>query len=133
VVIRNSKHIILDVKIGELPSDNKIKLSSRKAPATDTAVTNKRLGLSIIDLTETEREEFGMISGGVLVKNVDAGVARDASIRKGDLISMVNGIEIKNVSHFQETINNITVATTVPVLVYRQRSPLFLAVKIPAK
>ncbi len=133
VVIRNSKLVILDVKIGELPSDNKIKLSSRKAPATDTAVTNKRLGLSIIDLTETEREEFGMISGGVLVKNVDAGVARDASIRKGDLISMVNGIEIKNVSHFQETINNITVATTVPVLVYRQRSPLFLAVKIPAK
>lgn len=133
VVIRNSKLVILDVKIGELPSDNKIKLSSRKASDTDTTVTNKRLGLSIIDLTKTEREEFGMISGGVLVKNVDAGVARDASIRKGDLISMVNGIEIKNVSHFQETINNITAATTVPVLVYRQRSPLFLAVKIPAK
>lgn len=133
VVIRNSKHLTLDVKIGELPSDNKIKLSSRTAPKIDATVTNKRLGLSIIDLTEEEREEFGMISGGILVKSVESGAARDASIRQNDIISMVNGTDIKNVAHFQEIINNITDATTVPVLVYRQRSPLFLAVRIPAK
>lgn len=133
VVIRNSQQITLDVKIGELPSDNEIQLSSRKTSSeTDNTYTDKRIGLTVIDLTEKQREDLGM-NDGVLIKNVEAGAARDASIRQGDLISMVNGIEIKNVKHFQDTIENITVATTVPVLVYRQGSPLFLPLRIPAK
>jgi serine protease Do len=132
VVIRNSKYITLDVKIGELPSDNEIQLSSRKTTLeTDNTYTDKRIGLTVIDLTDKQREELG-INDGVLVKNVEAGTARDASITKGDLISMINGIEITNVKHFQDIIGDIS-AKTVPVLVYRNGSPLFLPLRIPAK
>ncbi|RKZ36216.1 MAG: serine peptidase, partial [Gammaproteobacteria bacterium] len=62
----------------------------------------------------------------------DEGPAYDAGIRKGDVIMMINNIDIKNVSHFKEILSQLE-ATTVPVLIHRRGSPLFLALKIPKK
>ncbi|RKZ38857.1 MAG: serine peptidase [Gammaproteobacteria bacterium] len=130
-VIRQGKEITLQVTIGELPSDDDIQLAVTHQG--DKSAVSTRLGLSIIELNDEKRDELGVSENGVLVRRVnDEGPAYDAGIRKGDVIMMINNIDIKNVSHFKEILSQLE-ATTVPVLIHRRGSPLFLALKIPKK
>ncbi len=129
-VIREGQQVILEVTIGELPSEADIQLVVT-GKETQSAITSKRLALSVIDLDDNKREELSISEGGVLVQGVDAGPARNAGIRKGDVILMIDNINIENVKHFKEIVNQRS-ETTVPVLVHRSGSPLFLALTIPA-
>lgn len=130
IVIRQGKHQTLKVTIAELPSDDDIKLAVTKKGKK--SATSDRLGLSVIDLSDEKREKLGITDGGVLVQGVDTGPARDASIRKDDVIMMINNVNIENVAHFTEVVSKLS-ATTVPILVHRRGSPLFLALNIPAQ
>ena len=129
-VVRKSKSVTLQVTIGELPDDDDIKL----------AITNKRgksaisklLGFGVVDLDDDKREKLGITEGGILVQNVKEGPAQDAGIRKDDVIMMIDNVDVENVLHFKKIVSNLS-ATIVPVLVHRHNSPLFLALKIPAK
>jgi len=129
-VIRKGESVQLAVTIGELPSDDDIKLAVTNKGGK-SAVSN-RLALSVIDLDEAKREKLGITDGGILVREVDPGPAYDAGIRKSDVIMMIDNTDVKNVSHFKEIVGNLS-GTTVPVLIHRRSSPLFLALKIPAK
>ncbi|RKZ79275.1 MAG: serine peptidase, partial [Candidatus Parabeggiatoa sp. nov. 1] len=60
------------------------------------------------------------------------GPAYDAGIRKGDVIMWINNIKIKGVTHFKKIIRQLS-DTSVPVLVHRHGTPLFLPLDIPAK
>ncbi|OQY50882.1 MAG: serine peptidase [Candidatus Parabeggiatoa sp. nov. 2] len=131
-VIRQGKQVTLEVTIGELPSEEDVQLALRGSKGGQSAITSKRLALSVIDLDENKRDELSISEGGVLVQRVDAGPARDADIRKGDVILMINNINIENVNHFKEIVSQES-DTKVPVLVHRRGSPLFLALTIPAK
>lgn len=135
IVIRNGKEETVEVTIGELPSEEDIKLAVNSSGAANIA----HLGLSITDLDEKKRETLGIVEGGVLVRDVEAGPARDAGIRKNDVIMMVDDIDIENVRHFKKIIDekiDEENAKTVRILVYQggsPRSPLFIALKISAK
>jgi serine protease Do len=129
-VIRDGKPVILHVMIGELPSEEDIQ-SVVKNKKTPSAITYKRLALSLIDLDDEKREELSISEGGVLVERVDAGPAHRAGIREEDVILMIDNINIKNVEHFKEIVSQRS-DTKVPVLVHRDGSPLFLALTIPA-
>ncbi len=129
-VIRKGKSVQLAVTIGELPSDDDIKLAVTNKGGK-SAVSN-RLALSVIDLDDEKREKLGITDGGILVRDVDPGPAYDSGIRKGDVIMMIDNTDVSNVSHFTEIVGNLS-ETTIPVLVHRRSSPLFLALKIPAK
>ena len=129
-VTRQGKTVNLEVTIAELPPEDDIKLAvSSKG---DKMITSDRLGLSVTDVSAKQSETEDLPENGVLVTEVDAGAARDAGIRKGDVIVMINNINIKNVSHFKEILGDLE-EKTIPVLIHRQGSPLFLAIKVPAK
>lgn len=129
-VIRQGNPTTLEVTIAELPPEDDIKLAvSSKG---DKTITSDRLGLSVTDLSAKKSETESLPENGVLVVQVEAGAARDAGIRKGDVIVMINNINIKNVSHFKEILADLE-EKTLPVLIHRQDSPLFLAIKVPAK
>jgi len=130
VVIRQGKRVSLNVTIGELPSEDDVKLAVTEQGSQ--AATSTRLGLSVSDLDDEKRNTLGIFDGGVLVRQVEFGAARSAGIRKNDIIVMIDNINIKNVAHFKEIVSQLS-ATTVPVLIHRAGSPLFLALKIPAK
>jgi len=130
-VIRQGKEITLQVTIGELPSDDDIQLAVTHQG--DKSAVSTRFGLSIIELNDEKRDELGVSEDGVLVRRVDdEGLAYDAGIRKDDVIMMINNIDIKGVSHVKEILSQLD-TTTVPVLIHRRGSPLFLALKIPKK
>ncbi|MDM8561823.1 DegQ family serine endoprotease [Candidatus Marithioploca araucensis] len=129
-VIRQGEKVTISINIDELPSDDDIQLATIRRGGE--SASSSRLGLSIIDLSDEKREHFDINEGGVLVRNVDEGPARNAGISKGDVIMMIDNIDIKNVSHFTEILNRLS-GVTVPVLVNRRGSPRFLALKVPKK
>jgi serine protease Do len=130
VVIRQGNRETLKVTIGELPSEDDIELAvTRKG---SQSATSRRLGFSVSDLDEDKRDALSIFKGGILVQRVKDGPARDAGIRKGDIIMMIDNVEIENVTHFKEIVSQLS-DTTVPVLIHRRGEPRFLALKIPAK
>lgn len=128
-VLRNGKEVTLNVTIAELPSEDDIQLAV-SGEKGKTAI-DRRLGLSVIDVEDKERESLDIQEGGVLVKRVEKGVARDAGIRKGDILMMIDNIKIQSAVHFQEVLEQLE-GKTVPVLIHRRGTPLFVALKIPA-
>jgi serine protease Do len=133
IVLRNGQQLTLGVTIGELPAEDDIAAVTKGGKGGGKSITSDRVGLSVRDLTDKEREALEIPEGGVLVEHLKDGIARDAGIRKGDVILNLGEFEVKNASHFKELLSKLEPGQSTPVLIHRGDSPLFLALKIPAK
>ena len=85
----------------------------------------------VMDISNEQREQFGMDKRGILIKNVSAGAARDAGIRKGDILLKLNYRDVNSVKGFKKVLKGLPNGKSVPVLIQRKKSPIFLAIKIP--
>lgn len=125
-VIREGKPMTLKVKIGELPSEQQLAQGgSEKAPAK----VNK-MGLIVEDLSSEQRRRLEIKSGGVFVKDVSDGPALDAGIRRGDVILKIDNKDITDAKQFRKLVKNLPKGRSLPVLIQRRDSPLFLALKL---
>ena len=126
-VLRKGKRKNLKVTIGELPEQDEIEVAQGK-PTTEK---ENRIGVVVTDLSSKQRKQLDIDNGGVLVASANNGAATRAGIRKGDVITMLNNIDIKDVDQFNEVLEDLPVGKSIPVLIHRPRSgPLFLALKI---
>lgn len=130
-IVREGEEKVLAVDIAELPAEEDLKIATGKGG--DRSVTNKTLAMSVINLSDEDRENLDIAEGGVIVQNIKSGPARDAGIRKGDVIAMLNSVKVEDVSHFKKIVDDLEPGQSVPVLINRRGSPLFLALKIPPK
>jgi serine protease Do len=124
-VIREGKPISLNVVIGELPAESEI--AQTEPPKS---VTENKIGVAVEELSNEQRRRMEIKSGGVLVKDVTDGPALDAGIRRGDVILKIDGKDIKDVKDFNSIVKKLPTDKSLPVLVQRRQSPLFLALKI---
>lgn len=126
-VIRNGKKQTLKVKIAELPEEGEAPVSQRK-PSNDS---DNRLNVLIEDLRKEQRQRMGLEDrGGVLVVQIGRGAAYKAGVRRGDVVLMINNVDVKDVRHFSELIKELPTNKSIPVLVQRRGGPIFLAMKI---
>ncbi len=125
-ILRNSKTMILQVKTAELPDDDQIRLGSRSAPGT---AADSKLGISVANLSEEQRKEMDVQEHGVLVTEVRPGPAKNAGVRKGDLLLMLDNNKIKDSKEYKELSRKIPAGKTVSILVQRKGNPIFLALK----
>ena len=126
-VIREGKTKTLKVTIGILPTDEEIQASTSEPGSAK----DKRLKIDVTDMTDEQREEFGLEDKGVIVSRVKSGPANDAGIREGDVIVMINNQNIKNAKHFRELSSELPAGKSVAVLVQRRDGPVFLAIRLP--
>ncbi len=131
-ILRNGQELTVEVTIGELPAEDDI-VATTKGGKGGKSITSDRLGMSVRDLTDKERETLDISEGGVVVEHLKSGIARDAGIRKGDVILKMGDSDIQNPNQFKEILAKLEPGQSVPILVHRGDSPLFLALKIPAK
>ncbi|MDM8558704.1 Do family serine endopeptidase [Candidatus Parabeggiatoa sp. HSG14] len=132
VVIRQGQRVKVKMTIAKLPEEEEIQLAAThytEAPLLRQS-SFPLLGLTVVDLEKNQRLSLDVVEGGVLVQQVEEGPSWDAGLNRLDVIMMIDNINIKNVLHFKEILNGLN-AKTVPVLVHRQHSPLFLALKLP--
>ena len=130
-VIREGKTRTLTVKIAELPSEEQ--LAEKGVTPKPGAAKSSRLGLAVEALTEQQRKRLDVGDRGVVVRKVEKGPARDAGIRKGDVILMLNGKDVKDPEQFAKLVKSLPAGKSVPVLVQRGGSPVFLPLKVPEK
>jgi serine protease Do len=126
-IIRNGREQTLKVTLGELPDDPSVAKVTRKSEEEQT----NRIGFSAIDLTD-EQQEALEIQGGVLVTHVIKGPASQAGIRKEDIILSIENKPVKNLDQFQKLVRALPAGKSVAMLIQREGSPTFLAVKVPA-
>src|SRR3569623_1192444 len=129
-LIRSGKPLTVKVRIGELPPEDDVKLAG---PAEKDKASNNRLGAVVSDLTAEQKQALEGKKSGVYVEDEKGGPARNAGRRRGDVILMVNNVDVKNLAHFQQLVKDLPAGKSVPMLVLRGSGPVFLALKMPEK
>ena len=73
------------------------------------------------------------VTNGVVITHVVTGPASRAGIRKGDIILSLDGQIIHDSGQFNKLVEDLPAGKSVAVLVQRNGSPTFLALKVPGK
>jgi serine protease Do len=142
-LLRDGRSITIKVEIGTLDTQDQADQDSGapppdkpKAPPQPNKApgdSGSLLGLTVQDLSADERSKAKVISGGVRVSAVGPGAGREAGVQGGDVILSISGQEVDSAARYREVVGRLTPGQTVPMLVQRQGSPLFLAIQVPGK
>ena len=125
-ILRDGKSKTLYVLTAELPEEEKLRTATRgdqEPPASN------RLGLSVTDLSEAQRGELEVESGGVVVTNVKPGPAEQAGVREGDVILRLDNAPVTSAKVFAQLSDKLSSDKPVSILVQREGNPIFLALK----
>lgn len=125
-VIREGEKKSLSVVIDELPAEEKLALGEKQ----DKSTKSNRLDIVVSEVNDEMYKQLELPNKGVIVKEVNKGVAAEAGIRRGDIILMVNNKKITDVKGFNRLVSELPAGKPVPMLIQRGRSPIFLAIKI---
>jgi serine protease Do len=124
-IIRQGDTETIGFKVGLLPDQDE------KAPIVKTeAKPSNKLGITVADLTDEQRESLENVKNGVLVQKVESGSAADAGIQPGDVILRIQNNVVRNTVDFDKIAKNLPAGKSVAVLIQRRGSPVFLALKI---
>ncbi|MBL3598669.1 MAG: DegQ family serine endoprotease [gamma proteobacterium endosymbiont of Lamellibrachia anaximandri] len=127
-ILRGGENIIVMVNIGELPPEEGAQLAQQVRPK----VTKNRLGVTVSDLTEEHLSLLALPPGqGVMVDSVTGNEAREAGVREGDVIMMLNNNNVENAKQFGQLVKRLPEGKTVALLVHRTSGPMFLALRVP--
>lgn len=117
---------ILTLKLAELPSDDVAQKPAKKVEKPNKI--DSLMGMELSDLDEVAKKSLD-VEGGVLVKRVKANPARSAGVERGDVLLMFKGENINDLKHLHELTENIVKGKTYALLVLRDGSARFLALK----
>ncbi|MDD2802094.1 MAG: DegQ family serine endoprotease [Methylococcales bacterium] len=126
-VIRQGEVKTVTFKVGLLPEEVNPLADNKTAPqqkATD------RLGLVVSNLTAEQREVLQGLKTGVLVQEVGKGAAKEAGIQRGDVVLRIQNNVIRDVADFDKIVKELPVGKSIALLIQRQGSPIFLALKL---
>ncbi len=127
-VIRDGKHRALSVTIGELPEQVASTGEDSAAPKAPPP-SDARLGVTVERLAADAAKQLGL-NGGVRVTAVEPGPAADAGLRAGDVIGMLNHQPVRSVREFRKVAESLPAGKPVPMLIYRDDNPQFLALTL---
>ncbi len=127
-VIREGKSKSLNVTIAELPTEEEL---AEHRPTEPEKAKADKLGLRVETLSPEQREQLELGKRGVIVREVEAGPARTAGIRPGDILLVINNQDVTSAEQFARLVKDLPEGKSVPVLIQRGESPVFLPLKIP--
>ncbi len=127
LILRKGREQHIKVNIGELPGEEELAANSTRGGNTRV----KLLGIMVKDITKEQRERLDMRGGGVLVTSLKQGAASEAGMQQGDVIQVINNIQVNSVREFSEIVSKLPHGKTVAILVHRKTGPRFLALNVP--
>lgn len=125
-VFRNGKTKTLSVVVGDLPTDLAATTTTKKSSKSGEI---ERLGMVVNNLDDQLRERTG-VSEGIIIVSIKPGDAAQAGLRRGDVITLVDGQVIGSVSAFEQVLETLEDGDMVPVRIVRQGRPIFVPLKI---
>lgn len=128
LVVREGARQTLSVNVGELPADDSGNIITSKSKSKG----HNRLKISVSDLSKELKEKWELESG-VSVDAVSVGPGRDSGLRRGDVITMIDGHSISNTKIFNDVVKGLPDGRSVPMRIIRRGNPTFLPLKLPEK
>lgn len=128
-VVRMGKSKRLKVKIGELADSGNPIIGSTGRSGPDSAPS--RLGLTVEAVPAAALERLN-ITQGVRVVSVQ-GAAEEAGISPGDIITRLANKPVESITGFTSLVEGLESGKSVPVLIVRNGSPTFRALKVPGE
>ena len=123
-ILRNKSIVYKNITIEELPEDNQI-ASMREKPVDNKTIS----GLTVSDINENTKKSLN-IYGGIKVDEISSEQLNQSKIQVNDIITHINNQPIFNVKDFSKKIQNIKDNSVANLLVYRNSTPVYLAIKI---
>ena len=123
-IIRNKTITNLSVTLEELPTEEKI-----ATIGTKKITSNSFSGISVRNLSPKDIKLLD-IKSGVVVTDVDDNINNNFDMKANDVITKINNTIINNVDDFSKIMKKSKNNSYVNLLVYRQSSPLYIALKI---
>jgi serine protease Do len=132
-VLRDGEEKVIEVKIGERPSDEVLakREPSSSAPEAVKPPDNVLAALRIQPLDPSAMTQLNLPAKttGVLINHVESGSAAEAAgLQRGDVIQEVNHAAVKSLEDYQKAAAKIKKEEMVVLLLSRQGNNLFVAV-----
>lgn len=115
------------VEVGETPSDETVE--NRKLKQGKKPDTSNRLGLALSEITAEQKKQLE-ISSGLLVEDMQPGIASRSGIRIGDIILGFNSKDVKSVGQFNELLSQVKSGKNIALLVKRGDLTTFITMKL---
>ena len=125
-ILREGKTRELVVRTAELPEEPTAQASAIETPGSARA---DKLGITVSDLSAQQREENEAPEHGVLVTEVRDGPAKQAGVRAGDIVLLLDSNKVKDAETFKSLAAQLPAGKAISILVQRQGNPIFLALK----
>ena len=127
-VWRNGSTKEITVTVDEIPVDEKAagRAGKRGSKAPETF---NRIGLALSELN-TEQKKQLEIDNGLLVEDMQLGIASRAGIRPGDVILSINNQGVKTVEQFNQLLGKVEKGRNIALLVRRGGTATFITMKL---
>jgi serine protease Do len=125
-IMRNGQTKTIRVKIGKLPSPEQLAQSNSAVPVVPGV---NKLDLEVAELDQQRKDKW-QVESGVVVKRVMPGAGADAGLMVGDVITMLNGLQIESIKDFNRVSKSLPVGRSIPMRIVRRGSPTFIPLKI---
>jgi len=125
-IVREGKRRTLDIRIGELPSEDDALLAKG---GQGEARSNNRLGVSVAELSAEQRKSMD-IAGGVLVREVNGEPAVSIGLRPGDVITHLNNRLVDSTATFSKIARELPAGRSVSMRVLRQGRASFITFRL---
>ncbi|HDQ45582.1 MAG TPA: Do family serine endopeptidase [bacterium] len=127
-ILRDGKRREVEVKLGQRDT------GKEAPPARDEGDVISKLGLEVENLTDEIRGQLGLDKDaqGVVVTRVEPfGAASDARISRGDLITAIEDVKVRNVSEYRSAIRKFEKGKVVIFHLKRRDTETAAFVKLP--
>jgi serine protease Do len=130
-LFRRGAYRDVSVTVIEFDADRTAASAAGRDSAKPQAPAPGALGLTVADLTDTQRRELKLAKGGVRVEGVEGAAAR-AGLREGDVLLSIDNTEVASAKQFETALAKVDKSKAVTVLVRRGETVNFLIIR-PAR
>ncbi len=124
---RDDSFKTLEIKVGETSKDDGAE--HRRLKQNKKSETSNRLGLVLSEITAEQKKQLE-ITNGLLVEDMQPGIAGRSGIRIGDIILGLNSKDVKSVKQFNELIDSAKSGKNIALLVKRGEITTFITMKL---
>jgi serine protease Do len=125
LLIRDGKKKTISVTIGRMEDGDDF------LAKTETG-TNKKLGMTVQELTPKLAESLGMEEAeGLIVSDISRGsAAAEAGIQRGDIILEINRQRVENIAQYRKALQGTEEKNTILVLIQRDEQTRFVVIEV---
>lgn len=116
----------LTVTVVEIPADEK---PAGRGSKRGKAPESNRIGLALSELSAEQKKQLEL-EGGLLVEEVQPGVASRAGVRRGDVVLGINNQDVKSVEQFNQLLGKFEKGRNIALLVRRGEATTFITMKL---